>query len=98
MRIFAFEGLRNTASKLDHFKPALHIALRILDNLAMLGRQKLGERLHIRLDQLLIFEHDPSALLRIGRRPFGLHLFGCRHRLLKQSGIPQSNLGLHFAG
>ena len=37
--VFAFQQMRNAAGKLHHFKPALNVAARVRNGLAVLGRE-----------------------------------------------------------
>ncbi len=97
LRVFALERLRNAARIFDDFKPALHIAMRIVHDLAMFAGKQLGKLLLVFFNQSLEFEHDTGALLRIGRGPFGLDLLGSRNRLIKQGSIAQRNFGLNLA-
>ena len=98
MGVLALESLRDTASIFDHFQPALNVAFRIVDHLAVLGAKQFGKLLHVMFDQFLELEHHTCALLRIGRRPAGLDRLCCRHRFIEQSRIAQGNFSLHFAG
>ena len=96
--VFALEHLRDAASIFDHFQPALHIALGIVDDLAVFGTEQLGQILHIVFDQLLEIEHHPRAFLRIGGGPFRLHSLGIGNRGFQQCGVAQRNFGLNFTG
>jgi len=98
LRIFAFQRMRNAAGELDHFEPALDIAMRILDHLAVLARQQFGQRLLVRLDQFLEPEHHSRAALRIGGGPLRLDLARGGHRLFKQGRIAQCHFGLDLTG
>ncbi len=69
LRIFTLQRVRHAAGELDHVQPALHIAARIGDHLAVFAAEQRGEVFHVRFDQPFEFEHDAGALLRIGGRP-----------------------------
>ena len=98
MGVFALQRLRDTASIFDHFQPALHIALRIVDHLAVLAREQLSKLLHVRFDQFLELEHHARALLRIGCSPIWLDFLCGRDGFVEQSGVAQRHFGLYFAG
>ena len=98
LRVLALERLRDAAGIFDHFEPALHVAMRIVDDLAMFAGEQFGQFLLVGFDQPLEFEHHPRAALRIGRGPFGLDLPGGRDRAVEQRGIAQRDFGLDFAG
>jgi 1-acyl-sn-glycerol-3-phosphate acyltransferase len=61
--------MRDAAGELDDLKAALDVALGVGDDLAVLGREQLGQLVHIGLDQALELEHHPRAALGIGRGP-----------------------------
>jgi hypothetical protein len=96
--IFALEQVGDGADELDHFQPALHIALGIGDHLAVFGRKGVGELVHVALDQALEFEHHAGAALRVERGPFRLHAGGEGHGLVHVGFAGQADLGLNFAG
>jgi len=62
----------------------------------MFAGEQFGQFLHIRLDQFLVAEHHARALLRIGRRPFRLHLERVGNSTIEQLGIAKRDLRLHF--
>jgi hypothetical protein len=74
LRVLALENVRDAAAELDHLEPALDIALRVRDHLAVLGRQQPREFVHVRFDQPLELEHHARTALRVGRRPARLRL------------------------
>ena len=59
--------------------------------------EQMRELVHVGFDQLLIFEHDPRAALRIGRRPGGLRGLRGIDRFLEVGGRAQADMGLHLA-
>ena len=83
LRIFALQRLRDPADIFDDLEPALHVAPGVGENLAVLGGQQLGELVHVGFDELLVIEHDPGALLRVGRRPGRLRRLGGVDRALR---------------
>ena len=70
--VFALEDMRDAAGELDHLEPALDVAPGVGDDLAVLARQQLRERLEVGLDQLLELEQDARPALGVGRGPGGL--------------------------
>ena len=89
--------MRDAAAEFDDFKTALHIALGIGDNLAMLDRQHMRQLVHIGLDHFLELEEDPRAPLRVGCCPCRLRC-QCRvDRLVEQSRIAKIDLALDAA-
>ena len=95
--IFALQRMRDAAGEFDHLEPALDVALGVGDDLAVLGREQLGELVHVRFDQLLELEHDAGAALRVGRRPAGLGGIGGVDRLLQVGGGAEADPGLDRA-
>jgi hypothetical protein len=87
----------NTSFVRDPVEAALNVPARIGQHLAMLARQKLGELVHILLDQFPIFEHDACAALRIGRGPCRLGCLGGVDRLLESRGGAERQARLHFS-
>ncbi len=63
----------------------------------MLGAQQVRELVHVRFDQLLIFEHDPRAALRIGRGPGRLGGLGGVDRFLQVGRGAEADIGLDLA-
>src|SRR3546814_1222655 len=70
--------MRRGAGEFDDVEPALDVAARVGDHLAMLGRQHLRELVHMGFDEALEFEHHARAALRVGRGPRGLRRLGGR--------------------
>jgi hypothetical protein len=63
--VFALQHVRDAAGELDDLKAALDVALGVGDHLAVLGREHLGQLVHVGFDEALEVEHDPGAPLRI---------------------------------
>ncbi len=80
LSVLALEHMRDAAGEFDDFKPALNIALRIRDHLAMFGAEQMGEFVHMLFDQRLKREHDARTPLWVGRGPCGLGCQRLRHR------------------
>jgi hypothetical protein len=95
---FAFHQMRNTASEFDDFQPALNIALGIGDHLAMLGREKAREAVHLLLDQRLEIEHHAGAALRVRGGPGGEDRARGVNGGMEFSGVRQRHARLHLAG
>jgi hypothetical protein len=68
VRMLALEQLRDAAGELDDLQPALHLAQRIGQGLAVLGGEQAGDVGLVLLDQIAELEHHPGAALR-RRRP-----------------------------
>jgi hypothetical protein len=62
--------MRDAAGELDHLEAALDIALRVRHDLAVLGREHVGQLVHVLFDERLEVEHHAGALLRVLRGPF----------------------------
>ena len=95
---FALQQMRNSAGELDHFEPALNIALGIGDGLAVLGGEKLGQVVELLLHQLEELEENAGATLRVGCSPRRLSRLGIGDRLLDLRLAGESDLGLNLAG
>ena len=78
-REFALQRMGNAAGELDDLKAALDVAFRVRDHLAVLAGERLGQRVHLALDEPLEFEHDTGPALRIDARPPRLRLQRARH-------------------
>ena len=63
----------------------------------MLARQHVRERVHIRFDEALEFEHYTRAALRVGRRPAGLRRPRRGDDAIEQGRIAERDLRLHAA-
>ena len=72
-----FEEMRDAAGELDHFEPALDVALGVGEGLAVLGGEQPGEAVVLLLRQLEELEQHARAPLRIGGSPGRLR--GLRH-------------------
>ena len=98
LRVFALQHMRDAAAELDHFEAALNVALRIGDDLAVLGGQQVRQLIEVRFDQPLEFEHHAGAALRIDCGPCRLRGERGLHRAFQRGGIAQRHFGLHRAG
>src|SRR3546814_10364290 len=67
--VLALEQVRDAAGELDHFQPALQVAARIRQHLAVLAVQQPRQRVHVALEQALELEQHPRAPLRVDLRP-----------------------------
>jgi len=67
-----FSSVRDAAAEFDGFQPALDVALRIGNHLAVLGREQVRQLVDVRFDQPLELEHHAGAALRVDRSPRGL--------------------------
>ena len=86
--------MRDAAGELDDFQPALDVALGVGDDLAVLGREQLGQLVHVGFDQPLELEHHPRAALRVGRGPARLRGLGGGDRASQVGGGAEADLGL----
>jgi hypothetical protein len=50
--VLALQQVRRADAELRHFEPALHVALGVGDGLAVLARQRLGQLVHVAVQQL----------------------------------------------
>ncbi len=62
VRVLALEQLRDAAGELDHLEAAADLALRVGEDLAVLGRNQLSKFLHVRGDELAELEQHGRAL------------------------------------
>jgi hypothetical protein len=83
---------------LDHLQPALHVALGVGKGLAVLGAQRLGQLVHVAVEQLHERHHHPRPALRVGRPPGGLGLRRDFHGTAELLGRGQRAFRLHLAG
>ena len=90
--------MRNAAGELHHLEPALDVAARVGQGLAVFGGQKLGEAVVFLLDQLEKLEHHAGAPLRIGRRPGRLRGLRIGDGVLDLGMLGERHFGLHLAG
>jgi hypothetical protein len=90
--------MRNPTSKFDYLNAALNVAARVGNCLSMLGREKLGERIELSLDQFEKFKHDAGTALRIGCRPAWLSRLRIRDGMLDLGVFGERDLGLDFTG
>ena len=90
--------MRNAAGKLHHFEPALNVAARVRNGLAVLGREQFGEAVVFLLHEFEKLEHHAGAPLGIGRRPARLRRLGIGDGVLDFGVLGESDLGLHLAG
>jgi hypothetical protein len=97
LRIFALQRVRDAAGIFDHFEAALDVAAGVGDDLAVLGGEQQGELLDVAFDQLLEFEHDPGATLRIGRGPGRKGVARGGDCLLEVGGGAEAHPGLDAA-
>src|SRR3546814_4537048 len=67
--VLALEQVRDAAGELDHFQPALQVAARIRQHLAVLAGQQPRQHVHVALEQALELEQHPRAPLRVDLRP-----------------------------
>ncbi|MPL73124.1 hypothetical protein SDC9_18917 [bioreactor metagenome] len=95
--VFALEKGRRAHADLDHLEPALHVAARIGQGLAMLARDELGQLVHMRVDQVAEFHHHPGAALRVGRGPDRLRGGGGGNRRVEFRGGGERDARLHLA-
>jgi hypothetical protein len=93
----SLQRVRNAAAELDHFEPALDIALGVGDHLAMFGGEQVRQLVHILLDERLEVEHDARAPLRIGGRPARLRRLGRRHGPVQLRLAAERDARLHLA-
>ena len=94
---FAFQHLRRADAVFDHFQTALDVALGIGNGLAMLAAQRLGQLVHVAVQQADEFHHHPRAALRVGGAPFDLGLGGFGHGMVQLVLRSQRHAGLHLA-
>ena len=96
--VLALEQMRDAAGELDHFEPALDVALGVGEGLAVLGGEQPREVVEFPLQQLEELEHHARAPLRIGRGPGRLRRLGVGDRVLDLGLLGEGDLGLHLAG
>ena len=90
--------MRNAAGEFHYLEPALDVAARVGQRLAVLGREQFGEAVVFFLHQFEELEHHAGAPLRIGRRPGWLRRLRVGDGMLDLGMLGQRHLGLHLAG
>ena len=96
VRMLALEELRDAAGEFDDFQPALYLAQRIGQCLAVLGGEQLGDVGRVLVDQIAELEHDAGAALRRGRAPVGKGGAGGSHGAVDVGAGSQRNLPCDF--
>src|SRR5262249_49320233 len=80
LRVAALEQLGNTAAVLDHLETARDLALRVAEDLAMLGREDARDVVLALVDELADAEEDRRLLRQRRRTPRGKRLLRRLHR------------------
>src|SRR5690606_4775203 len=94
---FALQQVRDAACEFNDVEPALNVAARVRNNLAVLARKQMGKLVHIAFDEGLEFEEDAGAPLRIDRGPCRLRSLCIGHRAREEIGPAERNHGLYLA-
>lgn len=97
-RVFALEQVRSPRGELDDLEAPLDVALRVVDGLAVLAREQLGERLHLALHQIEESQQHASALLGVRRGPLDLCGLGVREHVGDLAGGGQRHARLDGSG
>ena len=84
--------MRRADADLDHFEPALDIALGVGDGLAVLARQEFGKRIIFALHEIEELHQHAHAPLRVGRGPGRLRRLGVLDRLAQIGLAAQRHL------
>jgi hypothetical protein len=96
--VFALQQVRCTDAELDHLEPPLHVAPGVGQGLAMLAAQRLGQLVHVAVQQADEFHQHPRPALRVGGGPAGLR----RPRACNRGGqlcrAGKGHARLHLAG
>ena len=71
---FTLEQMRRAEAEFRHFQPADDVALGVGNGLAVFAGQRLGQLVHVTVQQFDELHQHPRALLRIGGGPAGLRL------------------------
>ena len=90
--------MRRADAKLDHFQPALNVALGVGNGLAVFGGQNLCQLFHVTVEQADEFHHHPRPALRVGVAPFDLRCGSIGGGGVQFGLGRQSHPALHFAG
>ena len=77
---------------------ALNIAVGVIDGLAVLAGEHLGQRIHIAVHEIDEAHQDPNALLGVGGSPSRLRRLGVRDRLADVGGGGERHARLHGTG
>ena len=96
--VFALQHLRRADAVFDDFQPALHVALGIGEGLAMLAAQRLGQLVHVAVQQAHEGHQHAGAALRVHGGPGGLCGGGHFDGLVQLLFRGQRHLGLNLAG
>src|SRR5215475_8641596 len=94
----ALQQMWNAAGELDHFQPALDVALGVGEGLAVFRGEQPGEAVELLLNQLQEFEQHARAPLRVRPGPRRLRRLGIGDGLLDLRLLGVGHLGLHLAG
>ncbi len=96
--VLALEQLRRIAGELDVLDAALQLAVRVADDLAVLGGQQRTDLVRMFLEQLLELAHHAGALERRRGAPGRVGGLRRRDRLLDRRGVGQQHALLGAAG
>ena len=65
----ALQQMRRADAELDHLEPALHVALGVGEGLAMFAAERLGQLVHVAVEQAHELHHHARAALRVRGAP-----------------------------
>ncbi len=85
-------------AELDHLQAALDVALGVGEGLAVFGRQRLGQLVHVAVDQADKGHHHAGAALRVGGAPCDLGLGGAGDGIVHLGLGDQRQAGLNLTG
>ena len=86
----ALQQFRRADTIFHHLETALHVARRIGQRLAVFAAQRLGQLVHVAVQQADEFRHHPRATLRVDGRPISA---GRRRRSARRAPFPRPRQG-----
>ena len=94
--ILTLQQVRCAQTELSNLQTTDHVALCIGDGFAMLTAQRLGQLVHVTVQQADEFHQNPRAALRVGRAPRNLRLGRALNSRIHIRRIGQRNLRLNL--
>jgi hypothetical protein len=94
--VFALQQMRRADAELDHLKAALHVALGVGDGLAVFAAQRLGQLVHVAVQEADEGHHYARTPLRVRGGPADLRARGVGHGGLDLGGGGECHLRLHL--
>ena len=94
----AFQQVRRADAELGDLEPADHVARRVGQRLAVLAAERLGEFVHVAVEEGNELHQDAGAALGVGRAPHRLGGLGALYGGVEFGGGGERHAGLDLAG